>query len=282
MIILKKAIDIITFLSAGKASNVTTGFVPTMGALHKGHISLITKAKTENDFVIASIFINPAQFNDPKDFEKYPVTIEQDIYELEKAGCTVLFLPSVHEMYPDGFNNRSHFELGYIETILDGKYRPGHFQGVCQVVHRLLQMVLPNKLYLGQKDFQQCLVLKKMINTYYPSVQIEICPTLRNLDGLAMSSRNARLNKQERLLAVEIYATLQQIKNNSKFGNITKLKKTAIQYLTTKGFKVDYVEIANANSLKPVDNWNGIEKIVVLIAAFLNEIRLIDNMIVND
>ena len=282
MIILKKANDIINFLSAGKAANVTTGFVPTMGALHNGHISLITKAKTENDFVIASIFINPAQFNDPKDFEKYPVTIEQDIYQLEKAGCTVLFLPTVDEMYPDGLNNLPDFELGYIETILDGKYRPSHFQGVCQVVHRLLQIVLPDKLYLGQKDFQQCLILKKMVNTCYPSVQIEICPTLRESDGLAMSSRNMRLGKQERVLAVEIYATLQQIKNNSKSGNTAKLKKTAIQYLTAKGFKVDYVEIANANSLKPVDNWDGKEKIVVLIAAFLNEIRLIDNMIVND
>ena len=282
MIILKKAIDIINFLSAAKASDVTTGFVPTMGALHKGHISLITKAKTKNDFVIASIFINPAQFNDPKDFEKYPVTLEQDIYQLEKAGCTVLFLPTVDEVYPDGLNNLPHFELGYMETILDGKYRPGHFQGVCQLVHRLLQMVLPDKLYLGQKDFQQCLVLKKMMNTYYPSVQIEICPTLRESDGLAMSSRNMRLSTQERLLAVEIYATLQQISNNSKCGNTSMLKKTATQYLTAKGFKVDYVELANANSLKPVNNWDGKEKIVALIAAFLNEIRLIDNMIVND
>ena len=282
MIILKKAIDIINFLSAAKASDVTTGFVPTMGALHKGHISLITKAKTKNDFVIASIFINPAQFNDPKDFEKYPVTLEQDIYQLEKAGCTVLFLPTVDEVYPDGLNNLPHFELGYMETILDGKYRPGHFQGVCQLVHRLLQMVLPDKLYLGQKDFQQCLVLKKMMNTYYPSVQIEICPTLRESDGLAMSSRNIRLCTQERLLAAEIYATLQQISNNSKCGNTSRLKKTATQYLTAKGFKVDYVELANANSLKPVNNWDGKEKIVALIAAFLNEIRLIDNMIVND
>ena len=282
MIILKKAIDIINFLFAAKTGDVTTGLVPTMGALHKGHISLITKAKTNNDFVIASIFINPAQFNDPKDFEKYPVTLEQDIYQLEKAGCTVLFLPTVDEMYPDGLNNLPHFELGYMETILDGKYRPGHFQGVCQLVHRLLQMVLPDKLYLGQKDFQQCLVLKKMVNTYYPSVQIEICPTLREPDGLAMSSRNMRLSTQERLLAVKIYATLQQIRNNCKCGDTSRLKKTAIQYLTAKGFKVDYVELANANSLKPVNNWDGKEKIVALIAAFLNEIRLIDNMIVND
>ena len=282
MIILKKAIDIINFLFTAKTGDVTTGLVPTMGALHKGHISLITKAKTNNDFVIASIFINPAQFNDPKDFEKYPVTLEQDIYQLEKAGCTVLFLPTVDEMYPDGLNNLPHFELGYMETILDGKYRPGHFQGVCQLVHRLLQMVLPDKLYLGQKDFQQCLVLKKMVNTYYPSVQIEICPTLREPDGLAMSSRNMRLSTQERLLAVEIYATLQQIRNNCKCGDTSRLKKTAIQYLTAKGFKVDYVELANANSLKPVNNWDGKEKIVALIAAFLNEIRLIDNMIVND
>lgn len=282
MIILKKAIDIINFFSAGKASGLSTGFVPTMGALHTGHISLVTKAKTENDFVIASIFVNPTQFNDTKDFEKYPLTIEQDIYQLEKAGCTVLFLPTVDEMYPDGLKNLPHFELGYIETILEGKYRPGHFQGVCQVVHRLLQIVLPDKLYMGQKDFQQCLVLKKMVNTCCPSVQIIICPTLRESDGLAMSSRNMRLSKQERLVAVEIYATLQEIKKNSKPGDTGLLKKNAIQYLTTKGFKVDYAEIANANTLEPVDNWDGKEKIVALIATFLNEVRLIDNMMVND
>lgn len=282
MIILKKAGDIINFLSATKAKGVVTGFVPTMGALHNGHIRLITKAKTENDLVICSIFVNPTQFNDPEDFEKYPVTIEQDIYLLEKAGCGVLFLPAVDEMYPNGLKNNRHFELGFLETILDGKYRPGHFQGVCQVVHRLLEIVLPDKLYLGQKDFQQCLVLKKMAATNYPSLQIVICPTQREADGLAMSSRNMRLNEEERKQAIKISSTLQFIKNNIKPGYVGDLKQSAIEYLTAEGFKIDYVEIANANTLELLDNWDGKELIVVLIAAFLNEVRLIDNMIVNN
>ena len=282
MIIFKKVDDVINFLSQTKAKGVTTGFVPTMGALHSGHISLITKAKNENALVICSIFVNPTQFNDPKDFEKYPVTIEQDIYLLEKAGCSVLFLPSVSEMYPNGFTNLPHFELGFIETILDGKYRPGHFQGVCQVVHRLLEIVLPDKLYLGQKDFQQYLVLKKMTLISFPSIQIIICSTQRETDGLAMSSRNMRLTQQDRTVATAIYASLQMVKNNIKPGNMDNLKKTTIQYLTTKGFKVDYIEICGADTLETVDNWDGKKKIIVLAAAFVNEVRLIDNLLINN
>ncbi len=282
MIIFKKVDDITNFLSIAKENGVATGFVPTMGALHNGHISLVTKATIENQLVICSIFVNPTQFNDSKDFEKYPVTIEQDIYQLEKAGCTVLFLPSVEEIYPNGLEGHRHFELGFIETILDGKYRPGHFQGVCQVVHKLLEIMLPNKLYLGQKDFQQCLVLKKMASINYPSIQIIICPTQREADGLAMSSRNSRLTKEQRLVAIEIYATLQMVSNKSKPGNTYILKQSAVQYLTSKGFKVDYIEIANANTLEPVEDWNGKEKIVVLAAAFLNEVRLIDNLLINN
>jgi pantoate--beta-alanine ligase len=282
MIILKKAGDIINFFTTTKAKGVVTGFVPTMGALHNGHITLIKKATTENDLVICSIFVNPTQFNDPKDFEKYPVTIEQDIYLLEKAGCGVLFLPAVDEIYPGGLKTPRHFELGFLETILEGKYRPGHFQGVCQVVHRLLQIVLPEKLYLGQKDFQQCMVLKKMAATSFPSLKIVICPTQREADGLAMSSRNKRLNKEGRKQAVEIYSTLQFIKNNIKPGDVKHLKQTAIEYLTTEGFKVDYVEIANADTLQLLDVWDGKELIVVLIAAFVNDVRLIDNLIIKN
>lgn len=282
MIIFKKVSDIIKFLSLSKINSEAIGFVPTMGALHSGHISLITKAKTENELVVCSIFVNPTQFNDPTDFEKYPITIEQDIYLLEKAGCSILFLPTVDEMYPEGVKNLPDFNVGFIETILDGKYRPGHFKGVCQVVNRLLQIVVPDKLYLGQKDFQQCLVLKKMASINYPAIQIIICPIKRETDGLAMSSRNTRLNKEERALAVEIYASLLVIKNNIKPSNIEVLKKTALHCLTSKGFKVDYVEIANIHTLQPINNWDGKEKIVVLIAAFLNKVRLIDNMIVNN
>jgi pantoate--beta-alanine ligase len=280
MIILKKADDIKNYLAGLTKKGSSIGFVPTMGALHSGHISLITKANTENNLVVCSIFVNPTQFNDPKDFEKYPITIEQDIYLLEKAGCSVLFLPSVDEMYPNGTTNLLHFDLGFIETILDGKYRPGHFQGVCQVVHRLLEIVLPGKLYLGQKDFQQCMVLTKMAETYYPSLQIVICPTQREQDGLAMSSRNLRLTPEDRLLAPYIFSALELIKNIIKPGNIDKLKQSAIEMLTAKGFKVDYVEICSYTNLKLLNDWDGNDSIVILIAAFLNSVRLIDNMLI--
>ncbi len=280
MIIIKKAGDIKNQLVALTKIGISIGFVPTMGALHTGHISLIEAAKNENELVVCSIFINPTQFNDPKDFEIYPVTIEKDIYLLEKAGCSILFLPTVDEMYPDGFKNLSYFKLGFIETILDGKYRPGHFQGVCQVVCRLLEIVLPNKLYLGQKDFQQSMVLSKIATIAYPSIQIGICPTQREPDGLAMSSRNLRLTTEERLLAVNIYLTLKYIQDTIKPGDLTNVKHGAIAALTAKGFKVDYIEICRKNNLEILENWDGNTAIVILIAAFLNSVRLIDNIVV--
>lgn len=280
MIILKKVADIKLFISNTKEKGMATGFVPTMGALHAGHISLITKAKTETDQVVCSIFVNPTQFNDPKDFEKYPVTIEQDIYQLEKAGCDILFLPGVDEMYPTGLKNSRHFELGFLDTILEAKFRPGHFQGVCQVVDRLLEIILPEKLYLGQKDFQQCMVIKKMANANYPSLQIVICPTKREKDGLAMSSRNMRLSGTERKQAAKIAAALELVKKNISAGDVRELKLNTTQYLNSNGFKVDYVEIADANTLQLLDFWNGNQVIVILIAAFLNDVRLIDNMMV--
>lgn len=276
MIIFQKSAAINTYLSAQKKP---TGFVPTMGALHTGHISLIEKCKQENEIAIASIFVNPTQFNDAKDFEKYPVTIEKDIDMLEKVGCDILFLPPVSEVYPDGVANLHNYNLGFIETVLDGKYRPGHFQGVCQVVHRLLTIIQPNSLYLGQKDYQQCMVITKLCELIDADIQIHICPTLREADGLAMSSRNMRLNKTEREKAVKIFHTLCFIKREIKPGYIEDIKVRAVDYLTTEGFKPDYVEIADAKTLKTVEVWDGQQKLVALIAAFLNDVRLIDNMV---
>ncbi len=273
--------DLTVLLKNSKANNINIGFVPTMGALHNGHISLVKKAKNESGLVVCSIFINPTQFNDPKDFAKYPVTINDDIYLLEKAGCDVLFLPSVEEMYPERLKTDFKFELGYLETILDGKFRPGHFQGVCQVMDRLLSIVLPDKLFMGQKDFQQCMVLKKMTAVNFAGLQLIICPTQREIDGLAMSSRNVRLSKEERQRAIKIFATLQFFKTNVKPGDVTSIKLSATNSLIKAGFKVDYTEIANAESLQLMDNWDGNEPLVFLIAAFLNKVRLIDNMLLD-
>ncbi len=281
MIIIKKAKQITPYLSACRLKGEKIGFVPTMGALHDGHIRLMKQAKAENNQLVCSIFVNPTQFNDPKDFENYPVTIQKDIFLLEQAGCNMLFLPDRNEVYPNGTQQLPHFELGQLETVLDGQYRPGHFQGVCQVVDRLLTMVMPDKLYLGQKDFQQCLVLKKMAQTNFADLEIVICPTQREANGLAMSSRNLRLNEAERKKAVTIYNTLQYIKNAVRPGNLLAIKQQATTNLTGNGFKVDYVEIAEAENLELISEWDGKSSIVILIAAFLNEVRLIDNMILN-
>ena len=260
---------------------INTGFVPTMGALHEGHLTLIKQAKEKSDITICSIFVNPTQFNDPRDFDKYPKTIEQDIEMLVKTGCDILFLPSVQEIYPSGTVNNPYYELGYLETVLEGKYRPGHFQGVCQVVDRLLEIVKPDFLFLGQKDFQQCKVVQKLIEIKKINTKLIIGATLREKDGLAMSSRNMRLNSVERNQAVSIYESLIKIKQHLHPGSVESMKEMAIQYLTLRGFQVDYVEIANAETLENINEWNGTEKVVALIAAYLNEIRLIDNMLIN-
>jgi len=223
--------------------------------------------------------VNPTQFNNSKDLEKYPVTLESDIDALESAGCDVLFLPDKQEVYPVGMTGLATYELGYLETVLEGKYRPGHFQGVCQVVDRLLKMVRPGFLFLGQKDYQQCMVITKLVELTGASTSIIICPTLREKDGLAMSSRNMRLNETERSKAVCIYDTLCFIKQELKPGYLEDLKERAAQYLAAEGFKVDYVEIANAANLQIQAEWDGKTPLVALIAAYLNEVRLIDNMV---
>ena len=281
MILFKSTADIRFFLDEMRKRGNSIGYVPTMGALHKGHISLIVNSKKVNQITVSSIFVNPTQFNNPKDFEKYPLTLESDIDLLEQNGCDVLFLPTVAEMYPTGFNNNKSYNLGYLETVLEGKYRPGHFQGVCQVVDRLLQIVRPHNLYLGQKDYQQCMVIKKMIELVQMNINVIICATLREGDGLAMSSRNMRLNKQEREQAVRISEVLLFIKKEIKAGYIGDLEERAIQYLSAAGFKVDYVTIATADTLELLEYWDGSKNIVALAAAYMNEVRLIDNMLLN-
>ena len=283
MILFKKAAELSEYTDDQRRNGKRTGFAPTMGALHAGHISLVEYSKMENDITVSSIFINPSQFNDPKDFEKYPVTIERDIEMLEAAGCDLLFIPSVQEIYPSGFNHTKKYELGFLETVLEGKYRPGHYQGVCMVMERLLKIVMPDNLYLGQKDYQQCMVIKKLIEMIGLDkiINVNICPTLREADGLAMSSRNMRLNKEERESAATIFKALSLIKSNAGFKNIELLEQDAKKVLEEKKFKVDYVEIANADNLEEIKNWDGKKKMVALTAAYLNDIRLIDNLILN-
>ena len=283
MILFKKTADLRKWLDAQQNRGDDIGFVPTMGALHKGHISLIETSKKENAVTVCSIFVNPTQFNDLADLKKYPVTLEKDIAMLEAAGCDVLFLPSVKQMYPDGVHSHMNYELGYLETILEGKFRPGHFQGVCMVVHRLLDIVQPHNLYLGQKDYQQCMVIKKLVALIKQEekIKVVVCPTLREADGLAMSSRNLRLGKNERETAAVIYHSLTLIQKKLQKGNTTVIVKEARTMLEKEGFEIDYVEIADAKNLSLVTEWDGRQKITALIAAYLNHVRLIDNMTLN-
>lgn len=284
MIICKTVNALQKVISATENQANTLGFVPTMGALHEGHISLINLCKKQVTITVCSIFVNPTQFNDPKDFEKYPITIEQDILQLEQAGCDVLFLPSVQEMYPNGTQLTQLYALGFIETILEGSSRPGHFQGVFMVVHRLLDIVKPNLLFLGQKDYQQCIVIGRLIELLglQQKIKLVIGNTLREDSGLAMSSRNMRLSNEQKQQATAIYQSLLFIKESVSYTPIEQIEATVTNKLLQAGFeKVDYVSICNAQTLAPVTVFNEEIKLVALIAAFIGGVRLIDNMPLN-
>lgn len=278
MILLKYIKDIDNAVDIFKRKNKSIGFVPTMGALHDGHISLIEKSKTDHDITLCSIFINPTQFNNVIDLQKYPITLERDIDKLEKAGCDLLILPSTKEMYPADKEN-DHYELGMLENILEGSFRPNHFQGVCIIVEKLLKIVKPSALYLGRKDYQQCMVIKKMMADKNYDIKLNICDTVRETDGLAMSSRNMRLNEMERQKALCIIESLILIRNNIVPGELDYLKKEATDFLEKNGYKVDYTEIADAETLELQHKWDGKKKLVALVAAYLNDVRLIDNII---
>jgi pantoate--beta-alanine ligase len=269
MIIFKYATQLAGHLQQQKARGAKVGFVPTMGALHQGHIALIGQSKKDTDLTVCSIFVNPTQFNNAGDFQHYPKTIEKDIVQLEAAGTDILFLPPVSEMYPTGTTGLEQYDLGFLETVLEGKYRPGHFQGVCQVMNRLLTMVQPDLLFMGQKDYQQCMVVNRLQQLTGSSTQLITFPTVREPDGLAMSSRNLRLPPADRQKAPAIYKALQLIQAGEG-------REAAIQLLTEQGFTIDYVELADRTTLEPREKGPA----VALIAAFLGDVRLIDNMLV--
>lgn len=278
MLIIKKSNDLSKYLGNSSLDGMSVGFVPTMGALHQGHMSLIKQARQQDKITVCSIFVNPTQFNDPKDFEHYPKTIEQDIYMLEKEKCDVLFLPEVLDIYPEGTDNLSHYQLGYLETVLEGKFRPNHFQGVCQVINRLMAIVNPDHLYLGQKDYQQCMVITKLLDIIQSKAGIIIVPTLREPDGLAMSSRNRRLDETEREKAPVIFKALSFIKKNIQPGVPFPVLEKAREMLIQHDLVPDYIEVANADTLELVTDWDGKTKLVALIAAFMGKVRLIDNL----
>ncbi len=282
MIIVKTSVKLAQIIRERRQQNAIIGFIPTMGALHQGHLELLKQGVEKKCTTVCSIFVNPTQFNEKSDFENYPVTIENDIYLLEKAGCDILFLPSITEMYPPQETATLHIDLGNLGQLLEGKYRPGHFDGVCTIVDKLIRIVLPDILFLGQKDYQQCMVINRMIkqSSYSITPRLEIVPTVRESSGLAMSSRNKRLSAEDIKKATCIYRTMDYINHHYKTVDITALHKQATIMLEEAGFNpIDYIAIADAENLVPIeapDTYN--HKMVVLIAAYLNGIRLIDNM----
>lgn len=282
MVIFKKAADIEAYLLNIRQKGAGIGFVPTMGALHSGHVSLLDASRKKGDFTVASIFINPTQFNDKADFDNYPVSIDEDKQLLIDGGCDVLFLPSVDEVYPTNHDTPV-YDFGYMDTIMEGAHRPGHFRGVGQVVARLLQIVQPDVLYIGQKDYQQCMVIKNLV-AQIPSVsglQIEICPTVREQDGLAMSSRNRRLTDPQRAVASVIYQCLVSIQAKAGTQPFAVVQKECMDILRDKGFEPGYVELADADGFMPLEDYDMNRRMIALIAAKIGDVRLIDNMMLN-
>ncbi|MFT4094903.1 MAG: pantoate--beta-alanine ligase [Niabella sp.] len=277
MKIYKKIRDIQALLNK---SSQSVGFVPTMGALHAGHLKLVQESRQHCNITVVSIFVNPTQFNDPKDLEKYPRTIESDITELTAVGCDLLFLPEVEEMYPET-EAANHYDLGQLERVFEGAFRPGHFQGVCQVVDKLFRIIQPTDVFFGQKDYQQCMVVKKLIKLTpdFHNITMHIIPTMREESGLAMSSRNMRLTGPEKEKAATIYQTLLFIKKHIAVGEQQSLMSKASQKLIQNGFTVDYIALADADNLQPVTEWDGHQPLVAVAAAFLSNVRLIDNMV---
>jgi len=256
--------------------------VPTMGALHEGHLSLVKLAQKDCDLVVCSIFINPTQFNDSNDLENYPITIEEDIKLLEEQSCDILFLPNVTEMYPQGLNTKQYL-LNGIDKVLEGRKRPGHFDGVCTIVHRLFSIVKPNTAYFGEKDFQQVAVIRQMVNSLSLPIQINTGKTIREKDGLAKSSRNTLLSTTQRKKAAHVYASLQKIK--SLYGKVdcAQLKEMIKDDVNqVQDMQLDYVEIVNPHSFSPLQGQGTNEEAVALIAVFLGKVRLIDNLSLND
>ena len=266
------------YVQQKRSEGKTIGFVPTMGALHHGHLSLIERAVRQCDIVISSIFVNPTQFNDPKDLEKYPRPIINDTGKLEQAGCDALFNPVVSEMYDR--NEQWHLNIGELEHLLEGKFRPGHYQGVMQVVYKLFDIVKPDVAFFGQKDYQQFMVINKMVEVLNLPVKLVMCPIERESYGLAMSSRNIHLTDDDRRHALILSKTLYHVKENFKSDNITALKKQAEAAIRAEpGVELDYFELANADNLHPANQNTKI--IVALVAAKVGNTRLIDNMIIN-
>lgn len=280
MLIFKKIDELQAYLSQTKAQSKTIGFVPTMGALHQGHLSLIEASKSRCDVTVCSIFVNPTQFNNKSDLERYPRMPEEDIRLLESVDCDALFMPPVEEIYTG--NEKADYEFGYLDKTLEGEHRPGHFNGVAQVVQRLFEIVKPHKAFFGSKDYQQVMIIQALVKQMHSDIEIIACPILREPDGLAMSSRNTLLSKEERQTAGLIPAIMQEAKELALTRGIEAAKDYVAKKVSGQPtMKLDYYEICDAGDLRIVSEIKPGRKLVSLIALFVGKIRLIDNLILN-
>ena len=275
---------LIAAINEAKQANRTIGLVPTMGALHEGHLSLIRRARQENDLVVVSIFVNPIQFNNKEDLAKYPRTLEADCAAAASAGADIAFAPSVEEMYPEPVTTVYHF--GPIEEVMEGPRRPGHFSGVAVVVRRLFDLTQPTRAYFGEKDFQQIAIIRNLLEQIKYPIELVPCPIVRADDGLALSSRNMRLSPEARAVAPNIYATLVQAVEMSEYEDVESVRDWVLDTLSTfhevnnlpngLRFEPEYFEIVNDTTLQPINDWNDAPGVVGCIAVWLDGVRLID------
>ena len=277
MKLVKSAQELKDFLALERLNNKQIGFVPTMGALHQGHLSLVEKCVSENDVCVVSIFVNPTQFNDPNDLINYPRVLEQDMEFLKDTSCAYVFVPSVEEMYPE--KDSRVFDFGAATSVMEAAKRPGHFDGVAQIVSKLLWIVEPKNAYFGEKDFQQIAVVEYLVERLQINVNIVSCPIVREADGLAMSSRNCRLTPEQRKAAPLIAKTLEASKKLSLYESVQDTVAFVIDAIEREPeLKVDYFEIVNGNSLMSISSWNDTSYPVGCIAVYCGDVRLIDNI----
>lgn len=277
MKVFSKISDTTAFIQKQKISGLTIGFVPTMGALHEGHLSLMRLAKSENDLLVVSIFVNPIQFNNKKDLEKYPKTFDADSLMLEEVGCDILFAPSAIEMYPEPI--LKNYDFGLLGDVMEGANRPGHFNGVAIVVKKLFEICLPTKSYFGEKDFQQLAIINKLVKMENLNLEIVPCPIVREKDGLAMSSRNKRLSREQRQAAPFIYETLLEARNLTGKKSVAEVKTwVENKFNSNDAFQLEYFEISDSIDLQEVNGWEEAENIMGFVVANMGNIRLIDNI----
>lgn len=270
--------ELVNLISSLKKEGKVIGFVPTMGALHEGHLSLVRECKKNSDVTVVSIFVNPTQFNDPEDLKRYPRNLEKDVELLRTVKCDIVFAPSVAEIYPEPDTRK--FNFGYLESVMEGAQRPGHFNGVGQVVSRLFDLVRPDKAFFGMKDFQQVAIIKNMVKQLKYNIEIIPCPIIREESGLARSSRNALLDEDHRKNAPHIYATLKKARTLTSEMGVKELKEWIANEINSNPFlETEYVEIVDDTTLKVIENWSEPGIKVACVAVYAGKIRLIDNIV---